>query len=162
MGTEIERKFLVQGEAWRSLAEGVLYRQGYLSREVNRTVRVRVAGDRGYLTIKGASNGISRAEYEYAIPLLDAAELLDTLCQRPLIEKKRYRIPWGNVIWEVDEFFGENQGLILAEVELSHADQALELPDWIGAEVSHDPRYFNANLVKYPFQRWQDRQELAQ
>lgn len=156
MGTEIERKFLVQGEAWRFLAEGVLYRQGYLSREVNRTVRVRVAGDRGYLTIKGASDGISRAEYEYAIPLLDATELLDTLCQRPLIEKKRYRIPLGNVIWEVDEFFGENQGLILAEVELSHVDQALELPDWIGAEVSHDPRYFNANLVKHPFQRWQE------
>ncbi|MCU0524207.1 MAG: CYTH domain-containing protein [Elainella sp. Prado103] len=154
MGTEIERKFLVRGEAWRSLAEGILYRQGYLSIEPDRTVRVRIAGNQGYLTIKGLSDGIRRAEYEYAIPIQDATELLDTLCQPPLIEKQRYRIAWGDAIWEVDEFLGDNQGLIVAEIELNHPDQPFDRPDWIGAEVSHDPRYFNASLVKYPFCQW--------
>lgn len=154
MAVEIERKFLVTGEGWRSLAVGVVYRQGYLSSAPDCTVRVRVAGDRGYLTIKGATQGISRAEYEYAIPLTDANELLDTLCQRPLIEKTRYRIPWHTVVWEVDEFAGENQGLIVAEVELTDAAQIVEAPDWIGEEVSHDPRYYNVNLAQHPFSRW--------
>lgn len=154
MGREIERKFLVRGEAWRQLGVGVLYRQGYLSSGQGCTVRVRVAGEQGYLTIKSATTGISRAEYEYAIPVAEAMELLDTLCQRPLIEKTRYRVPWQTVVWEIDEFAGENQGLIVAEVELAHADQPLDLPDWIGEEVSGDPRYFNSNLVKYPFQQW--------
>lgn len=155
MGTEIERKFLVQGEGWRSLAQGVVYRQGYITASPDRTVRVRIAGDQGYLTLKGASHGISRSEYEYAIPLQDATEMLDQLCQRPLIEKTRYRIPWGNLVWEVDEFAGENQGLIMAEVELTDPNQTVTFPDWIGAEVSADPRYFNANLAKHPFRSWE-------
>lgn len=154
MGIEIERKFLVQGEGWRQLGTGTRYCQGYLVNTVDRTVRVRVAGDQGYLTIKGNSDGIQRSEYEYAIPLADANELLNTLCQGPLIEKTRYRIPWQDVVWEVDEFSGDNQGLIVAEVELKDSNQALDLPEWIGQEVSDDPRYFNASLVNHPFSRW--------
>lgn len=155
MAVEIERKFLVQGEEWRTLGTGTLYRQGYLSSEPGRTVRVRIAGETGYLTIKGMTQGISRAEYEYVIPLTDAAELLDTLCDRPLIEKIRHRIAWDDLIWEVDEFMGENQGLIVAEVEISDPDRTLRLPEWIGKEVSDDPRYFNASLAKYPYRQWQ-------
>jgi CYTH domain-containing protein len=154
MAVEIERKFLVQGDSWRQLASGVTYRQGYLTSAPGCTVRVRVAGEQGYITIKGATAGISRAEYEYAIPLSDATELLDTLCHRPLIEKTRYRIPQGPIVWEVDEFAGENQGLIVAEVELSDAEQIVDLPEWIGEEVSDDPRYFNANLARHPFKDW--------
>ena len=154
MGVEIERKFLVAGEGWRGLAPGELFWQGYLLAEPGRTVRVRLAGDRAFLTIKGATTGISRAEFEYPIPVVDARVLLETLCDRPLIQKTRYTIPWGDLVWEVDEFTGDNQGLILAEVELARADQAIALPEWIGAEVSEDPRYYNANLVKYPFCQW--------
>jgi adenylate cyclase len=156
MAREIERKFLVVGDAWRSLAIGVAYRQGYLLSNKNLTVRVRMAGDAGYLTIKGAAEGISRAEFEYAIPAADAAELLDTLCERPLIEKVRYRIPWQGLVWEVDEFAGANQGLIVAEVELNDPQQVVLLPEWIGKEVSHDPRYYNALLAKHPYSEWKD------
>jgi CYTH domain-containing protein len=154
MATEIERKFLVRGDEWRQLATGVIYRQGYIASSKDCTVRVRVAGNQGYLTIKGDTQGISRAEYEYAIPLIDATELLNSLCQQPLIEKTRYRVPWHGVVWEVDEFAGENQGLTIAEVELTDPEQLLDLPDWIGEEVSNDPRYFNANLARHPFSRW--------
>lgn len=154
MATEIERKFLVRGDEWRQLATGVIYRQGYIASSKDCTVRVRVAGNQGYLTIKGDTQGISRAEYEYAIPLIDATELLNSLCQQPLIEKTRYRVPWHGVVWEVDEFAGENQGLTIAEVELTDPEQLLDLPDWIGEEVSNDPRYFNANLARNPFSRW--------
>jgi len=154
MPFEIERKFLVVGDAWRSLGEGTPYRQGYLTTQPERTVRVRLAGDRGYLTIKGATEGIARREYEYAIPRQEAEELLDHLCDHPLIEKVRYRIPWGDRVWEVDEFFGENQGLVMAEVELTDAEQAVDLPEWVGTEVSHDPRYFNAYLMRHPYRTW--------
>lgn len=154
MALEIERKFLVKGNQWRSLGTGVIYCQGYLPTRDGVTVRVRIADQQAYLTIKGPTQGTTRAEFEHPIPIPEAQELLKTLCERPLIEKIRYQIPRGDVVWEVDEFQGENQGLILAEVELSQADQSLELPDWIGEEVSHDPRYFNANLVKYPFREW--------
>ncbi|WAL60032.1 CYTH domain-containing protein [Thermocoleostomius sinensis] len=156
MAMEIERKFLVVGDAWRSLAIGVAYRQGYLLSNKHLTVRVRMAGDTGYLTIKGATDGISRTEFEYAIPANDAAELLDTLCERPLIEKVRYRIPWQGLVWEVDEFAGANQGLVIAEVELSDPEQLVSLPAWIGKEVSYDPRYYNAQLAKHPYSEWKD------
>ena len=164
MATEIERKFLVKGEQWRSLATGTVYRQGYLSTKKGCTVRVRLVGDRGYLTIKGLSQGISRAEYEYPIPAKDAQEMLDNLCiseasredYRPIIEKTRYKIDFAGLIWEVDEFAGENQGLIVAEVELTDEHQVIELPDWIGKEVSDDPRYFNANLVQHPYSQWSE------
>ncbi len=156
MAVEIERKFLVIGDAWRSLAEGKVYRQGYISTAGLTTVRVRVVGDQGYLTLKGAVQGITRPEFEYPIPKADADAILSTLCDRPFIEKTRYRIKHGDLCWEVDEFVGENQGLMLAEVELSDAEQSVELPDWIGVEVSGDPRYFNSNLVQNPFSRWSD------
>lgn len=154
MGVEIERKFLVKGNRWRELAPGTLYRQGYLANSAERTVRVRIAGNQGYITIKGQTEGIARSEFEYSIPVEDAAQLLDHLCDRPLIEKYRHKIAIDDVIWEVDEFLGENQGLIIAEVELQDANQAIALPDWIGQEVSDDPRYYNASLTKHPFTRW--------
>jgi CYTH domain-containing protein len=153
MAIEIERKFLVTGDAWKAAA-GVLYRQGYLSTEKARTVRVRIAGDRGFITIKGPASGIVRPEFEYEIPPDDSAAMLDTLCIRPLIEKRRYTIEHKGLSWEVDEFFGENQGLVVAEVELASADQAIELPDWVGAEVTGDARYFNSSLIAHPFTRW--------
>jgi CYTH domain-containing protein len=154
MPTEIERKFLVNGTAWKRGATGKLYRQGYLVAEKERTVRVRVVGEVGFLTIKGPSKGIARAEYEYRIPAREAAEMLDTLCLQPLIEKYRYRIEHAGLVWEVDEFLGENQGLILAEVELADEEQRISLPDWAGEDVSHDPRYYNANLARHPFSKW--------
>jgi adenylate cyclase len=156
MPTEIERKFLVKGDEWRSLGKGTLYRQGYLATKKGCSVRVRLVGDRGYLTIKGLTEGISRAEYEYLIPAEDAREMLDTLCDRALIEKTRYRVEYSGLIWEIDEFVGENQGLIVAEVELKDANQPIDLPNWIGKEVSDDPRYFNVNLVQYPYSQWSE------
>ena len=154
MGLEIERKFLVTGTAWKALASGVLTRQGYLSSAVERTVRVRIAGDQGFLTVKGTSRGLTRAEFEYAIPVEDAAAMLDGLCEKPLIEKTRYRVPFGAHTWDVDEFHGANAGLVVAEVELASADEEPALPPWVGREVSADARYFNANLVKKPFTTW--------
>lgn len=154
MPTEIERKFLVKGTTWKKGASGELYRQGYLVADKERTVRVRVAGEEGFLTIKGPSKGLSRAEYEYPIPARDASEMLDTLCPKPLIEKYRYRLEHAGLLWEVDEFLGENRGLTLAEVELADEDQRISLPDWAGEDVSHDPRYYNANLARHPFSKW--------
>lgn len=154
MGTEIERKFLLKGDAWRALATGTAYRQGYLNSAKERTVRIRTVGDKAFLTIKGPSVGVTRSEYEYPIPFDDCNALLDNLAEKPLIEKKRYKIAAGGLIWEIDEFFGENQGLIVAEVELASEDQAFEKPAWIGDEVSGDPRYFNSNLIKHPYSRW--------
>jgi adenylate cyclase len=153
MGVEIERKFLLAGDAWRSLGEPLLLRQGYLSSDRDRVVRVRVEGDQAYLTIKGKSVGATRGEWEYPIPLVDANELL-ALCEQPLIEKFRRRIEFAGNVWEVDEFLGANQGLVVAEIELASEDQAFERPDWIGAEVTHDPRYFNSALARHPFSAW--------
>ncbi len=154
MGTEIERKFLVVGDAWRQGAIGVLYRQGYLCTTPERTARVRVAGDKGYLTVKGSRTGVSRLEFEYSIPLEDAQAMLDALCVRPLIEKTRYRIKHGGLVWEVDEFAGENAGLVIAEVELEREDQEVSLPAWVGKEVSADDRYSNSCLAERPFSTW--------
>ena len=154
MGREIERKFLVKGEAWRGQAPGVLYRQGYLCGAKERTVRVRVAGEKAFLTIKGLTVGAARAEYEYEIPVSDGQAMLDDLAEKPLIEKIRYKIPYEGLTWEVDEFLGDNAGLIVAEVELDSEDQTFVKPDWIGEEVSDDPRYFNSNLVRHPFRQW--------
>lgn len=154
MPTEIERKFLVKSDEWRNLATGIIYRQGYIATKKGTTVRVRLAGNQGYLTIKGASKGISRAEYEYEIPAEDAQEMLNNLCEPPLIEKTRYKIAIDDLVWEVDEFVGENQDLIVAEVELTDANQTINLPEWIGQEVSDDPRYYNANLVQHPYSQW--------
>lgn len=154
MGIEIERKFLVVGDDWKYQTECVFMRQGYICSDPGRIVRVRIEGERAMLTIKGKTVGISRGEWEYAIPLEDARQLLDTLCEKPLIEKNRYRIPFGGFVWEVDEFFAENAGLIVAEIELESETQFFVKPDWLGQEVSQDSRYANANLFKHPFQAW--------
>lgn len=154
MATEIERKYLVVGDAWRTLGSGTTYRQGYLSTVKERTVRVRVVGDRGTLTIKGLTVGATRTEYEYDIPVDDANHMLDDLCEQPVIDKTRFIVEYAGLTWEIDEFTGANAGLIVAEVELDSEDQAIELPDWIGEEVSHDPRYFNANLIAHPYTVW--------
>jgi len=156
MGIEIEKKFLVTGNEWKSLAAGIVYRQGYLKSGHGCTVRIRIAGEKGYLTIKGVFAGGGRPEYEYEIPLLDAEEILDTLCDKPLIEKKRYRIPFAEHIWEVDEFSGENDGLVIAEIELKRVDEDFKKPEWIGEEVTGIPRYYNASLVNYPFKKWKE------
>jgi adenylate cyclase len=154
MPKEIERKFLVESEGWRHLGEPVRIRQGYLSTDPERTVRVRLAGDRAWITVKGISHGSERSEYEYEIPASDAAEMLDKLCIQPFLEKHRTRIPIGDLIWEVDEFLGENAGLVVAEVELRSPDQALTPPPWVGREVTTDARFYNSNLLKNPFSRW--------
>lgn len=152
MGIEIERKFLVQGTAWRN-GSGVLYRQGYLNRDKARTVRVRIAGDAAFLTIKGQSTGATRAEFEYPVPLPDAQALLP-LCDGPLIEKTRYIVLHAGHRWEVDEFAGDNAGLVVAELELASEDEAFEAPAWLGEEVTHDARYFNSNLATHPYSIW--------
>ena len=154
MGTEIERKFLMKDDSWRSLAKGTKYRQGYLNSTKERVVRVRTIDDKGFLTIKGITTGATRVEYEYEIPDAEATAMLDELCEKPLIEKNRYKIALGGFTWEVDEFFGENQGLIVAEVELESEDQQFEKPDWIGEEVTGDPKYFNSNLIQNPYLKW--------
>lgn len=153
MPAEIERKFLVADDAWRAGAVGTRYVQGYLSRDPERTVRVRRAGDRAFLTIKGISRGISRPEFEYAIPVAQAEDLF-ALCLGPLIEKTRTIVEYSGKRWEVDEFAGDNAGLVVAEIELKGEDEVFDLPPWAGAEVSDDPRYFNSSLSERPFKSW--------
>ena len=153
MAREIERKFLVEGEGWRT-GHGTLMRQGYLNLAKERTVRVRMVADRGTLTVKGLTVGASRLEFEYEIPVKDADTMLTELCARPLIEKQRFVVHYGGLTWEIDEFMGENTGLAVAEVELQSEDQAFERPPWLGEEVTADPRYFNSNLSRRPFSEW--------
>ena len=153
MAIEIERKFLVCGDAWRPAA-AVYYCQGYLNLDKARTVRVRIAGEHAFLTIKGLSEGASRLELEYAIPVADARDLL-MLCEQPLIEKYRRKIPYAGFTWEIDEFLGENAGLVVAEIELPAEDAPFDKPDWVGQEVTQDPRYFNSALSLMPYSRWQ-------
>jgi len=154
MGKEIEKKFLIINDDWRRLGKGEPYCQGYLNAEKGRTVRVRTINDRGILTIKGPSVGAARLEYEYDIPIEEALEMLKELCYKPLIEKTRYKIPFAGFIWEIDEFTGENEGLIFSEIELEYEGQQFEIPPWVGKEVTDDSRYYNANLIKNPFSNW--------
>ena len=155
MGLEIERKFLLTGDAWRSLATSSRrYCQGYLCADRERAVRVRIAGESAFLTIKGGGAGVSHLEFEYPLPLEDAKILLEQLAEKPLIEKVRHFVPHGGLIWEVDEFSGLNEGLVLAELELESEVQPFEKPAWIGEEVTADPRYYNASLVKKPYRDW--------
>jgi len=156
VGVEIERKFLVGDRSVVDGIAGIRICQGYLSLDPERTIRVRLAGTRAFLTIKGISSarGTTRAEYEYEIPVNEAEELLDAMALGPLIEKTRYRRTVGRLVWEVDVFEGENQGLVVAEVELPSEGAAVILPDWVGEEVTGDPRYFNASLVMHPFRDW--------
>jgi adenylate cyclase len=152
---EIERKFLVTDERWREHADsGVRFRQGYLIGAKQASVRVRIEGEQANLNIKGMTLGVRRQEYEYPIPLAEAEELLDTLCEKPLIEKIRYTLRHGNHVWEIDCFEGENAGLVVAEIELASVDELFERPVWLGGEVSDDPRYYNVCLVKHPYREW--------
>jgi len=152
VATEIERKFLVHGEAWRQ-SRPIRIRQGYLNRDKARTVRVRVAGERAFLTIKGSMQGIARAEFEYPIPASDAEQLLLS-CDGPLLEKQRHVLVHAGMTWEVDEFFGDNAGLVVAEIELTSEHQSFDRPAWLGEEVTHQRRYLNSNLVVHPFKQW--------
>ena len=152
MGIEIERKFLVVGDDWRQ-APAVAYAQGYLNRDKNRTVRVRIAQGQAWLTVKGANAGATRAEFEYAIPVADAEQLL-ALCDGPLVRKLRRVVVHAGSTWEIDEFQGDNAGLVVAEIELPSEDAPFEPPPWLGAEVTHDPRYFNSSLATAPFSTW--------
>lgn len=154
MGVEIERKFLVNGTDWKNEGQARFYQQGYLCTDPDGTVRVRRVEEEGYITIKGKSTGASRSEYEYPIPYPDAVELLDHLCKKPLIEKLRYKLVYDGLVWEIDEFQGENAGLVVAEVELSNENQAITLPPWVGREVTLEEKYYNVNLFKHPFSRW--------
>jgi len=154
MATEIERKFLVEGDEWRQEATSFEFRQGYLSTVKERTVRVRVVGDEGTLTVKGTTVGATRSEFEYEIPAADARRMLDELCERPIINKTRHVLRHGGNVWEIDEFGGANAGLVVAEIELSSEDEAFERPPWLGEEVTHDPRYFNSNLIAHPYTEW--------
>ncbi|MGB0218233.1 MAG: CYTH domain-containing protein [Sinimarinibacterium flocculans] len=155
MALEIERKFLVVGDDWRAqVSRAARMRQGYLSREAGRaSVRVRVEDDRATLNIKAAVVGSARAEYEYAIPVGEARELLETLCVGRL-EKIRHYIERDGIVWEVDEFTGDNAGLIVAEVELSAVDQAFVRPQWLGRELTDDRRYYNHQLALHPYRSW--------
>lgn len=156
MGIEIERKFLVKKDSWNATtrAAGTLYRQGYISTDPAKTIRVRQAGDKGFLTIKGMTTGASRAEFEYAIPLQDAIQLLDDFCPATL-SKIRYTIDVSGKCWEIDEFLGDNEGLLIAEIELTSEDEKFETPEWTGMEVTGDNRYYNSYISRHPYKTWQ-------
>ena len=156
MATEIERKFLLKDDSWRKTADvGVPFHQGYLIGAQRASVRVRIEGEQANINIKSATLGVSRQEYEYPIPLDEARELLDTLCEKPQIEKVRHLLHYGNHTWEIDVFGGDNAGLVVAEIELASEDEPFERPPWLGEEVSHDTRYYNVCLVKHPYCEWQ-------
>ncbi|HEY9061415.1 MAG TPA: CYTH domain-containing protein [Pseudobacteroides sp.] len=154
MGSEIERKFLTQSDDYKNMSKGVPYMQGYICSGKGRVVRVRIAGAKGYITIKGPHEGIKRAEYEYEIPVDDAREMLENLCTKPLIEKHRYSVPHEGFIWEIDEFHGENEGLVVAEIELDNENQKFSIPSWIGKEVTGESKYYNSSLIKNPYTKW--------
>jgi len=154
MAKEIERKFLVTSSEYRDLAEPIVFRQGYISRVPGKIVRVRMAGEQGFITIKGISSGYERDEFEYEIPTSDAAQILEKFCEKPLIEKTRRTITHDSKIWIVDEFEGENEGLVVAEIELKSTDETFEKPDWLGCEVTSNPRYYNSHLVVNPYKDW--------
>jgi adenylate cyclase len=154
MGTEIERKFLVLSADYRNGATVHAYRQGYLLNEREKVVRIRTFDGRAYLAVKGKTNNVTRTEFEYEIPETDANQMLDAFCSGAVLEKNRYVLDVGGRHWEVDEFHGANEGLVVAEIELQHESDTFSKPDWLGTEVSHDPRYYNNNLVTNPFQQW--------
>lgn len=156
MGREIERKFRVHTERLPALTQGQALRQGYICTDPERVVRVRIAGSDGFITLKGKTVGSTRLEFEYAVPLTDAQQILEHLCHGPKIDKIRYRIPHQGHTWEVDVFEGDNQGLIIAEVELGSEGEAVCLPDWISQEVTGEARYYNSNLLHSPYKTWAD------
>ena len=155
MATEIERKFLILNDNWRKEADdGVHMIQGYMGSNEKSSIRIRVNGERANLNIKSKTIGIQRSEYDYDIPLDEAKEMLDALCDTPLIEKTRYHVMHDGHEWEIDVFAGDNEGLVVAELELSSPDEEFSMPDWAGKDVSEDPRYYNICLVTNPYKNW--------
>ena len=155
MPVEIERKFLLKNDNWRAHAEqSTRIRQGYLGALAKASVRIRVEGDHANINIKSAELSMRRMEYEYSIPLEEASEMLDRLCEQPQIDKLRHIVKHGKHVWEIDEFFGDNAGLVVAEIELSDETESFDMPAWAGTDVTQDARYYNVNLVKHPFRRW--------
>jgi len=162
MALEIERKFRVASDAWRSaVSNRTLLRQGYLANTARASIRVRLAGEQGWLSVKAMTRALARAEYETAIPAADASEMLDTLCEGPLIEKWRHIVVHAGDTWEIDEFLGDNAGLVIAELELDAEDQRFARPVWLGPEVTAEERYYNFRLAQYPYRRWPEAQRLA-
>ncbi|MGM9746283.1 MAG: CYTH domain-containing protein [Paludibacteraceae bacterium] len=154
MAIEIERKFLVIGDDYKHTANGIRIVQGYICNDKTRIVRVRIYGERAFLTIKDEAVGFARHEFEYEIPRADAEIMLQNICQQPIIDKTRYRYPAGDLCWEIDEFHGENEGLVVAELELPAIDTPFDTPAFVGDEVSDDQRYYNANLINHPYKNW--------
>ena len=158
MAIEIEHKFLLANEDWRrSIQKSVKYKQGYLSSQPTSSIRIRISDNQAWLNIKSATIGTERSEFEYEIPLTDAEEIITTLCGKPLIEKTRHLVPNDHNIWEIDEFEGDNQGLIVAEIELSKIGQNFIRPHWLGEEVTQDLRYYNNNLAVNPYKNWSNK-----
>ncbi len=158
MATEIEHKFLLANDDWRkAVQKSVQYKQGYLSSQPTSSIRVRVSDQQAWLNIKSATIGTQRLEFEYAIPLQDAEDIIDYLCKKPLIEKTRHFVPVDDHVWEIDEFAGDNHGLVVAEIELAEAGTSFSKPHWLGAEVTHDLRYYNNNLVTNPYKNWSNK-----
>jgi len=160
LAKEIERKFLVTSKDFLHNLEPTFYQQGYIPTCDNTTVRLRVIGDKAFLTIKGENQGITRLEFEYEIPLEDAKQMMNAVCSKPMIEKFRYICQVGNTRWEVDRFVGDNDGLVVAEVELNSESQEFDHPDWLGREVSGDAKYYNSQLVKHPYSKWTTAEKL--
>jgi len=156
MPLEIEHKFLVKSNDYRVGAQAKVIRQGFLNLDKNRLVRVRLSGDKAYITVKGPDKGNRRLEFEYPVPPDEAVIMLDELCQKPLIEKTRYYASFQGFTWEVDEFTGDNEGLVVAEIELEYEGQEFPRPGWLGREVSGENRYYNASLVNYPYKSWKN------
>jgi len=155
MGIETERKFLVKNDNWKKdNARGLWCCQSYITEDATSLIRVRIVGEKGFLTIKKRREGLSRYEYEYEIPLCDAREMLNRICRYPVIEKTRYEVLYGGILWEIDVFEGPNRGLTVAEIELHDETEEIIKPPWLGMEVTDDPRYLNINLAKHPYQLW--------
>jgi adenylate cyclase len=154
MGLEIERKFLIKNDSWKNeIKKTISIRQGYLNSEVERTVRIRIQGELGVLTIKGKNQNVTRKEFEYQIPLDDALNLL-SMCEKPIIEKTRFLIPSNRSTWEIDVFDGENKGLVIAEIELTSEEESFDIPNWLGEEVSSESKYYNSSLITNPYGNW--------
>ena len=154
MGLEIERKFLLKNNSWKKeVKETISIRQGYLNSEIERTIRIRIQGERGVLTIKGKNQNVTRKEFEYQIPLDDALHLI-SMCEKPIIEKTRFLIPSNRSTWEIDVFDGENKGLVIAEIELSSEEESFDIPNWLGKEVSSESKYYNSSLITNPYSKW--------
>lgn len=154
MGLEIERKFLLKNNSWKKeIKKTIFIRQGYLNSKVERTVRIRIQGEQGVLTIKGKNQNVTRKEFEYQIPLDDALHLI-SMCEKPVIEKTRFLISSNRCTWEIDVFDGENKGLVIAEIELSSEEESFDIPNWLGKEVSSESKYYNSSLITNPYSNW--------